>query len=157
MARRSRENTALREFVLANVEDHPQNIVALAASRFGVTRGTAHRYVKKLVDAGVLRAEGATKARLYRLARYVDRSFDFDLRDLREEHVVWRDHVAPLLGGVADNVSEICQYGLSEMVNNVIDHSGSWSVSVHVSRTVAKISFPGCRNLREDTASVRPR
>jgi len=40
-----------------------------------------------------------------------------------KEDEVWRDFARPQLEGVVPNVISICQYGFTEMVNNVVDHS----------------------------------
>ena len=42
-----------------------------------------------------------------------------------DEHQLWLEFAKPLLAGAHPNVRDICEYGFTEMVNNVIDHSGS--------------------------------
>lgn len=46
------------------------------------------------------------------------------------EDRVWFSDVAPLLGSLPANVREIAHYGLTEMVNNAIDHSEGNGVEV---------------------------
>jgi len=38
--------------------------------------------------------------------------------------------MAPLLKDLKNNVKEICQYGFTEMVNNMIDHSESNTIRI---------------------------
>ncbi|MBU1194660.1 MAG: DUF4325 domain-containing protein [Proteobacteria bacterium] len=41
----------------------------------------------------------------------------------KEEDILWTKDIAPLLSDINRNVKDICHYGFTEMVNNVIDHS----------------------------------
>ena len=45
-----------------------------------------------------------------------------------DENDVWKEFAEPRLRDLSPNVRAICQYGLTEMVNNVVDHSGSPTV-----------------------------
>ena len=56
-----------------------------------------------------------------------------------EENVVWRDHVGPALAHLPDNVRTICHYGVTEIVNNAMDHSGGTTVWVWITQTARRI------------------
>jgi len=58
-----------------------------------------------------------------------------------QEDLVWKEHIAPALTGTPENVRAICHYGFTEMLNNVIDHSQSPSVSIQVERTAGRIKL----------------
>ena len=60
--------------------------------------------------------------------------------DLQED-VVWRNHIKPLVEDIPSNIYDICHYGVTEMVNNVIDHSAGKRMFIHVKKTVADISL----------------
>ena len=47
---------------------------------------------------------------------------------------VWETLCAPYLRDLPDNVRAIWQYGLTEMINNAIDHSGAETVTIHLLR-----------------------
>jgi anti-sigma regulatory factor (Ser/Thr protein kinase) len=104
------------------------------ARSLGVTRQTVHRYLRQLVNDGRLVVEGAGRSTRYR------RPTKGDLRryptDGLEEDRVWSEMSAP--GTVAANLPRkaeiVLQYALTEMVNNVIDHSGAPEVVVEISR-----------------------
>jgi anti-sigma regulatory factor (Ser/Thr protein kinase) len=49
------------------------------------------------------------------------------------EDKIWRTDIAPRLGALTPNVRRICQYGFTEMANNVIAHSGSRELIIHLS------------------------
>lgn len=125
MPRRSRANQDLRQFIIQNVSEHPRDIARVAAERFHTTRVTANRYLAKLVDEGLLFATGATKGRAYSLRPLVSESFDVPIGPKSEEHVIYDETIGPHLADLPENIRDICQYGFSEMINNVIDHSDS--------------------------------
>jgi len=114
----------VREFVLGNILDYPSDIARLAAKEFGLSRTAINRYLRRLVDEGLLTATGNTNARRYHLKEIVDISFIMeDITALSSEDTVWRFRVLPHIHNVPRNIVDICQYGFTEMLNNVIDHS----------------------------------
>ncbi|MBV9859887.1 MAG: DUF4325 domain-containing protein [Alphaproteobacteria bacterium] len=126
MVRKSRVNDDLRAFILSEVGNRPRDIASVAATHFGVTRQTAGRYLRQLVAEGALTATGVTYARRYALRDYIDETITCPVTPATEEHVIWREHVAPLIrDGLPQNVLEICEHGVNEMVNNAIHHSES--------------------------------
>ena len=124
MASRSRQNPLVREFILRNVADHPGDIGSLAVKKFGISRTAVNRYVKRLIDEGLITAAGKTRARRYQLKNMADVVFTQEnITRLTDEDVVWRYRILPSIQGLNQNIVDICQYGFTEMLNNVIDHS----------------------------------
>jgi len=130
----------IRRFILENVEDHRGDITPVTAERFGISRQAAHRHVTHLVVSDLLIASGATRSRAYAPKPLADFSVQFPLQGL-EEDKLWRIHVRPLLENVPVNVVGICQYGFTEMVNNVIDHSEGTMLAIRVKRTYKLIEL----------------
>lgn len=95
MKRSSRQNLAIREFVLKHVEEHPKSVVSLATKEFGVTRKTVGQYMKRLIAEGILTAEGKTNARHYTLRKIVDEVFFLHVTAHLEEDVIWRQNILP--------------------------------------------------------------
>lgn len=127
------------QFLVRNVREHPADIVRLSADHFGYTRQGIYQHVKRLVDSGVLHAEGQTRARRYSLVTN-EISRDVELRELRED-VVWREQVAPSIEGLPDNVLRIAQYGYTEILNNAIVHSQGSKVKLGIRTTAADVQF----------------
>lgn len=122
----------IREFILRNVADHPRDISSHTAKTFGVSRQTVSRHLSTLVKAGFLEAEGQTRARRYKLKPIIQEAHRLPVEGLQEDRV-WRETIAPKLSGRADpNVLQICEYGATEMINNVIDHSESKEIIVAI-------------------------
>ncbi len=123
--RRGRQNLDVREFILRNVTGNPATVNALAAKKFGLSRTAINRYTRRLIDESLLSATGKTSARRYQLVNFADEVFKIDVFDGLAEDQVWRFHILPLMEGVKQNIVDLCHYGFTEMLNNVVDHSAS--------------------------------
>ncbi len=100
------------------------------AAEAGVSRQTAHAVLSRLVAERV--AEAAEAGRGAHYVSVGSRSFRWDVRGL-EEHWVWSDlDEESILGDLQGSARSVLQYAVSEMVNNVIDHSGSNTLTVRV-------------------------
>lgn len=141
MPRRSRENPEVREFILRNVPDHPRQIAATTAARFGLSRTAVARYLQRLVRDGLLTAEGRTSDRHYALAAIVRIAFEIDVSRGTSEDAVWRYRIHDKITGLPQNVIDICQYGFTEMLNNVIDHSGSFKAAISYEQNYNRIKM----------------
>lgn len=96
----------------------------------GVTRQTAHRHLKHLVGDGVLIVEGAGRGTRYRLcSRGFSRRWNISGLD---EAALWEELSVPdsLFGSLPEPSQSIIAYAVTELVNNVVDHSGSTTVSI---------------------------
>lgn len=120
----------IRQFILNNVGQHPSAITGLVSRQFGIARQSVNRHMNGLIKEGALESKGRTRNKTYMLRPMVDKSFRIPLTADLEEDAVWRHELLPLLEGVRGNVSAICEYGFTEMLNNAIAHSEGTSVQV---------------------------
>lgn len=142
--------------LLARVARHPQDLVAVVRNELGLTRQTIVARVRALIEAGYLAKSGTTRP-TYSLGPSRRAVFTHRLRGLEEDRV-WARDVAPLLRGLPDNLIDICHHGLTEMVNNAIDHSGGSRLRVFVDRTretvTLMVSDDGVGIFRKITAAL---
>ena len=138
MRRRSEKTKALRKFILDNVAEHPTGIGKRSAERFGISRQAVSRHLNDLVKEGLLTVTGQTRRREFRLRKFIAEHFRLAVGRNSAEDVIWSDSIQPLLTGSKENVLDICEYGFTEMVNNVISHSGSETLSVSVKRSAGR-------------------
>jgi anti-sigma regulatory factor (Ser/Thr protein kinase) len=117
--------------LLAAVAAHPRDLTNFVASQLGVSRQTTAARARALVESGRLARSGTTRP-TYVLGPTRRDTFEYLLKGLAED-TVWSKDVAPLLNNVPANIIEIAHYGLTEMVNNAIDHSEGSLLSVMVS------------------------
>ncbi len=98
----------------------------------GVTRQTAHRHLRELVDEGLLTVEGAGRATRYRRPELVNAG-RYPTAGLEEDRV-WAALGGP--GSIAAQLTTpaeaVLHYALTELVNNAIDHSGAPEVAVEI-------------------------
>ena len=146
MARK--QDPAIREFILHNVEAHPNSVASIAAKKFGLSRTGIGRYMGRLAEEGLLTGEGNTRSRRYTLKPLVDFLLPLERGVMPPwtEDTVWREHILPLIKHVPQNVIDICQYGFTEMLNNVIDHSVSPDAIISYTQTYAKIIMRVCNS-----------
>ena len=129
----------IQEFIIDNIEKHPRDIGKIAADHFKVTRPAIINHLQKLVKAGILEANGNTKARIYSLKPLFEKVFRMPVTKSLDESDVWLETVNPTLGDIPENVRAICDYGFTEMLNNVKDHSGSDKVDITIKIDAATI------------------
>jgi len=123
----------IRRFILNNAPENSRAIVALTAEHFGITRQAVNKHIRVLLDEKKLKCEGTTKSRQYSLMEeHWGKTYLLDGK-LNEE-TVWSE-IKPLLSGLPVNVRNIWNYGITEMVNNAIDHSEGTKVEVLVAKT----------------------
>jgi len=135
------DSSEVRAFILDNVARLPRGLAGAAAQRFSISRQAANRHISRLVDEGLLHAEGRTRGREYRLAVVASLDETVPITARLEEDALWKDHVLGLLASAPPNVRDICNYGFTEMVNNAKDHSGSPTVSIAVQVTAATVGL----------------
>jgi anti-sigma regulatory factor (Ser/Thr protein kinase) len=114
------------------------------ARALGVTRQTAHRYLSELVADGSLNVEGAGRSTRYRRSNPVD-TRRYSTHGLEEDRV-WSEMSGPgMIAGDLPKIAEtVLQYVLTEMVNNVIDHSGASEVEVRIARENSTVQLEVC-------------
>jgi len=134
------EARTIDSFILNNVEAYPGDIVKVTMKKFGISRQSGIRHMRELIAQGSVVATGQTKAREYKLRWLVEESFSLNVSGMEEDRV-WREKVLPLVQGVENNVLRICQYGFTEMLNNVIDHSESDIVTISIYRNAILIKM----------------
>lgn len=114
--------------LLRAVGEHPRDLVSMVAAQLGLSRQRVHQQVQVLVAGGYLVKDGTTRP-MYALG--ANRRFrqTYPRANLAEDRV-WFGDMLPLLEHLPRNVLDIAQHGVTEMVNNAVDHSEARSVTV---------------------------
>lgn len=127
MAKPSRYDDLLST-ITRDVTEHPRDLTRYYAAKLKISRVAVNRYVQRLETEGWIARSGPSThpvfspgfkrrlSKLYRLAGL-------------EEHVAWERDFKPFLT-LSSNVLSIASHGLTEMINNAIDHSNGHSVFV---------------------------
>lgn len=126
-------------YVLRHIGEHPGDIAQRTAEEFGIPRRVVNARLKQMVAEGKLLQTGKGKTLSYGPVALIFEQITLPVTPSLDEDTVWVERVRPLLGEVPPNVLGICQYGFTEMLNNVKDHSGSPDVDLIVLKTTADI------------------
>lgn len=95
-----------------------------------ISRQAATALLNRLVGNGALLAVDGTRPKRYKLRSYGVFEKFYQLDGL-EEHVVWAEDLLPIFQRYADhNALRIWEYGITEMINNAIDHSEGKAIRV---------------------------
>jgi DNA-binding transcriptional ArsR family regulator len=123
----------IRRRILELVAVGGKGVARRLSEEFGLSRQAAHSHLRALERDGSIAAEGNTRARRYRLVATHLETKRYPTAGLNED-AVWREVFAPAVVDLPENVRDIWHYGVTEMVNNAIDHSESPTVLVGVRR-----------------------
>lgn len=135
------KTSKIRAFLVRAVADGQRSPTSLAAKHFGITRQAANWHLRNLVKEGLVVASGRTRARTYGLVAIVEKEHTVPLGPHVEEHRVWKNCFSDALADMSQNVLEICEYGLTEILNNAKDHSGGSVAKVSLRITAADIQI----------------
>lgn len=118
----------IKIFLIQNVTANPDTLTAMTCDHFRITRPTVYKYINELIKDKIIEKAGSARFPKYQLVKTVY-NWEHENKSL-EEDIIWSKDISPLLKDIHSNVKEICQYGFTEMVNNVIDHSGAETLTI---------------------------
>jgi len=117
--------------ILGLLRENGRVRAADVVARLGVSRQTAHADLQRLVNAGLIDRRGAGRGAHYVSPR--SQLLEYSVDGLREEGV-WRDvGRTEAVQSLSEIALSLAHYSLTQMVNNVINHSAS--VDTHVRAT----------------------
>ncbi len=127
--------TALK--LLRLVDADPRRAAHRLAAQEAISRQAASARLAKAVGAGLLTCEGRGAGVQYRLRDQVEVHQSCDRVGLSEDRI-WVQWLAPVVADLRENVRDVWRYGLTEMINNAVDHSGSAQVHVGMRRNALR-------------------
>jgi len=131
----------IREQILRDVRHHPSDIAKHIANIFSITPQAVYSHLKQLEANSFLSTKGKGKGKRYFLGDSRKYDLTFQLSDDLAEDEIWRNHFSFLFAGLPENITDICHYGFTEMVNNVIDHSSGTILYISVERTTEDVEI----------------
>ncbi|MFZ5452106.1 MAG: STAS-like domain-containing protein [Thermodesulfobacteriota bacterium] len=133
------KSKGIRQFILEQVGKSSQDLVRLTGEKFDISRQAVNRHIHKLINDGLIIAEGSTRQRQYKLKPIAEKEISLHISKNLQEDVIWREQIRPILGDIPKNILDICNYGFTEMINNVIDHSGGSRLGIKLEKTIINI------------------
>ncbi len=134
------------EAIIKYIEQHGSTGSRDLSMHFGISRQALHSHLRALTDDGKLIKTGSTKNARYHVSTKsaVKESFaaEFQVTGLDESHIYDRLSLSLNLSrSLRADVESIANYAFTEMLNNVIDHSGSNRTRVRASLGAGTFSF----------------
>ena len=110
-------------YIMEKIEEGRENVPVLVADAFNINLNTVHTYIRELIDQGKIIRE---KRGSYSLCKSThDFMFSRSKGDLDDDLYIYEEAIVPLLSDLDTEIKLIWDYAFSEMINNVMDHSGA--------------------------------
>lgn len=125
--------------LLQAVAAHPHDLVGMVAAQLGLSTARVSIQVRALVAGRYLDKVGTTRP-TYSLGpnRRFERRYP---REGLAEDAVWFEQLLPLLRDLPRNILDIAHHGVTEMVNNAVDHSDAARIVVRMDRRDGRLRF----------------
>jgi anti-sigma regulatory factor (Ser/Thr protein kinase)/uncharacterized protein (DUF1330 family) len=120
----------IKQFILWNVRQHPNDIVRFTQNEYKVSKTAILKYMSELGHENLIEIKGLTRDREYVLKPLAQFSKAYQITDSLAEDKIWRNDIVPLMIDTKENVNAICHYGFTEIFNNAIDHSEGTTIVV---------------------------
>ncbi len=125
-------------YILEKISSGAESLSRTVAEALGISTNTVHSYLNELLADGIIEKKGRGKYAL-REAETVY-TFKRSQGELESDTLAYDVCLRDKLSGLPENVQHIWSYALSEMVNNVIDHSGAECMEISVTKSYLKTS-----------------
>ena len=117
-------------YLLEKIKNGDKSVTKKVSDTFDINQTTVHTYANELIKEGVIIKAGRDK---YELVSNVHKyHLERAAGELEMDDRVYLSCMDPHVSGLPENVRRIWGYAFSEMINNVIDHSGSPSADIIV-------------------------
>ena len=119
-------------YILEKIAAEVPSLSKIVAETFDISTNTVHTYLTELIENGVIEK---VKRGSYSLVNTTkEYTFKRSEGELQSDTLPYDICLAKEIKHLDGNVQRIWSYGLSEMVNNVIDHSNAENMKVIVSQ-----------------------
>lgn len=130
---------AMTHWIGAAALRHPRGLGVHVAQRLGLSRGTANKALRRLVELNWLTRHGSPQRPCYEpgLLRQVVQRYALD--GLQEDQPWSRDY-APVFR-LPPHVQRMVQHSFTELLNNAIEHSAGHNVTVSMRQTPNQVQL----------------
>ena len=124
----------IQRFLLETIPTHPTDIIPITMQYFNISRMTVHRHLKALQQQNKIIQNGKTHKTHYTLNTLNELQLSLKLTPHLQETNVLDAYLSNKLDDLSKSVRFIVEFGFTEMLNNVIDHSQAKSVDITFKR-----------------------
>ncbi len=135
-----------REAIIKFIDEYGSTGSRALSMHFGISRQALNVHLRSLIDDGKIIKTGSTRNACYHISAgpEIKENFgaEFRVTGLDESRIYQRLSLSLNLSrGLKAEVESIAHYAFTEMLNNVIDHSGSARTRVRASLGAGTFSF----------------
>ncbi|MDF1827639.1 MAG: DUF4325 domain-containing protein [Legionellaceae bacterium] len=125
----------IKSFILNHVAQHAHDIVSYSMAEFAVSRTTVLRHIQYLIKQKKITKTGRTKQITYTLTAALNKQLSIHLDKNFDEFEFFSEHFSQLLlQNLNQHAYAICEYVITELLNNCKDHSkgSKATISTHL-------------------------
>ena len=120
-----KSSNQIKKFILDNINHHKKDIIQTAIQRFGISRQAVLKHMHFLIDQKQVVAHGKTRDRFYELRPYVNFSKTIDIDSEFSIESILKNQIFPHFSSLSINVHEICEFSISAVLQNIVDHANA--------------------------------
>ena len=124
----SEKRNAIIQYILEKIAAGTPSLSKCVAETFDISQNTVHEYLSEMLEKGIISKE---KRGEYVL---VQKQYVYTLKrsrgELNSDTYAYDQCLHQHIEDLSDNVKRIWSYAMSEMVNNVMDHSGAENLHI---------------------------
>ena len=124
------KKNSIISYILEKISEGSDSPASHVSGVFGINKSTVYRYLNELTAQGLIEKTGHDSYRL------VNKEWNYKLScpgsDLVSDTDLYTNYLLPHLSGFSANVIGIWSYALSEMTNNILDHSKASEVQMSI-------------------------
>ena len=117
-------------YILEKIVAETQSLSKVVAETFNISTNTVHTYLNELIENGIIEKQKRGQYQL--INTHHEYTFKRSEGDLISDTLPYDRYLEKDIKHLGENVQRVWSYGLSEMVNNVIDHSNAENMKVIV-------------------------
>ncbi len=126
------KKNSIKMYILEKIDQRTRGVANYVSRELGISQNTVHSYLTEMQNENIIQK---SKRGSYEL---VTKRFQHQLKrsagELEHDTYAYDEFLFPLIRHLQGNVERIWSYGMSEMVNNVIDHSGAEHLHVLIAQ-----------------------
>lgn len=121
----------IKDYILNKISNNEADILKKAIATFQITENTYYRYLRELKKDGIIFKQPGRNG--YKLNNELfSRDYELNTENTSSDDKIYINDIFPLIKDLPENVVRMWDYCFTEMMNNVIDHSGASHVRVTV-------------------------
>ncbi|MBR2944343.1 MAG: DUF4325 domain-containing protein [Clostridia bacterium] len=119
-------------YILDKISAGSKSVSKEVSEAFGMSPNTVHTYLNELIDDNIITKQKRGEYKLVTIQETYD--FKRSQGELSSDTIVYESCLDKKISHLSENIKHIWAYAVSEMVNNVIDHSTAENMQVIITQ-----------------------